>query len=147
MTLGVGDSAIVSVEVDECARRVHPIDSTKTLYHAYVYGYFFRREWYGWELDRVLPFGAGDGICDPSVPPHEHGLFPRLAHVESDVAPTLMNGDEVRSLLDHLYPDSLKKEGVGGRVVLWMQVNELGEVSETKIQMSSGSEVLDDRSR
>jgi len=142
-----GDSAIVSVEVDECSRRVHPIDSTKTHYHAYVYGYFFRREWYGWELDRVLPFGAGDGSCDPGVPPHEHGLFPRLAHVESDVAPRLMNGDEVRSLLGQLYPDSLKLKGVGGRVVLWVRVSESGTVIETKTQTPSGNDVLDEAAK
>ena len=62
---------------------------------------------------------------------------------ESDVPPMLVNGDEIRDLLQDLYPAALKEEGVGGRVVLWMNVDETGTVTETKIQESSGQDALD----
>lgn len=65
----VGDSAVVHVEVAICSRTAHLYDEGKTHYHVHEFGYFFKREWYGWELDKVLPFSIADGICDPSLPP------------------------------------------------------------------------------
>ena len=74
------------------------------------------------------------GIADAAEPEYS----------ESDVEPMLTNGDEVRDLLQELYPANLKDEGVGGRVVLWMHVDETGTVTESKIQESSGHDALDE---
>jgi TonB family protein len=63
---------------------------------------------------------------------------------ESDVPPALVNGDEVLELLQEHYPASLKAEGIGGRVVLWMRVDEIGTVAEARVQESSGYEALDE---
>lgn len=63
---------------------------------------------------------------------------------ETDAPPVLTNADEVRELLQDLYPTSLKEGGVGGRVVLWMHVDETGTVGETRVQTSSGHEALDE---
>lgn len=143
----IGDSAVVLVEVSICSKKPHWRDDKKTRFYVHGYGYSFKREWYGWELDNVLPVSAGDGICDPTGPPHEHGMLPRLTYVERDVEPVLVNGDEVRLLLERLYTDSLKHEGVGGRVLLWMQIGESGVVTDTKIRTSSGYPILDDAAR
>ena len=78
-----------------------------------------------------------------SAPPAEITETAEPEYSESDVAPVLVNGDEIRDLLQELYPAALKEEGVGGRVVLWMMVDETGTVTETKIQESSGQEALD----
>lgn len=143
----VGDSAVVLVEVDICSRKPQWRDSTKTQFYSHGYGYFFKREWYGWEIHNVLPAFAGDGSCDPGVAPHEHGMLPRLTYVERDVEPTLVNSEEVRSLLERFYADSLKQEGVGGRVLLWLQISEAGTVTDMKIRTSSGYDVLDEAAR
>lgn len=74
---------------------------------------------------------------EPAAPPYS----------ESDVPPALINGEEVLDLLQQLYPESLKREGTGGTVVLWMQVDESGAVTETRIQSPSGHEALDDAAR
>ena len=66
------------------------------------------------------------------------------AYSESDVPPALVNGDEVLDLLQEHYPASLKAEGIGGRVVLWMRVDEIGTVAEARVQESSGYEALDE---
>jgi len=55
-----------------------------------------------------------------------------------------ISADEVRDLLQELYPATLKDEGVGGRVVLWMRVDETGIVMESRVQESSGHEALDE---
>jgi protein TonB len=65
----------------------------------------------------------------------------------SDVPPMLTNADDVRDLLQEVYPATLKDEGVGGRVVLWMQVDETGTVTESRIQESSGHEALDEAAK
>ncbi len=143
----VGDSAVVHVEVSICSRQPDWREEGKTRFYGHEFGYFFRREWYGWELNEVLPFSVGDGSCDPSVAPHEHRMLPRLTYVERDVEPVLVNGDEIRSLFDQFYTDSLKREGVGGRVLLWMQIGESGVVTDTKIRTSSGYDILDDAAR
>jgi TonB family protein len=72
-----------------------------------------------------------------SVAPAEPAYF---AH---DVEPRLTNGNEVLGLLHGLYPESLKSEGVGGRVMLWLHVDESGAVTEMKIHTSSGQDELD----
>ena len=79
-----------------------------------------------------------------SAPPAETTEAAEPEYSESDVPPTLTNGAEVRDLLQELYPKALKDEGVGGRVVLWMKVDETGTVTETKIQETSGQETLDE---
>lgn len=63
---------------------------------------------------------------------------------ESDVQPMLTNADEVRELLQELYPAALKDEGIGGRVILWMLVDETGAVAESRIQETSGHDALDE---
>ena len=63
---------------------------------------------------------------------------------DSDVPPVLINADEVRDLLQEEYPANLKAEGVGGRVVLWLRVDQVGAVAESRVQESSGYEALDE---
>ena len=65
-------------------------------------------------------------------------------YVPVDVPPLLTNAEDIRDLLQELYPALLKEEGVGGRVMLWMWVDEAGTVTETRIQESSGHDALDE---
>jgi len=79
-----------------------------------------------------------------STPPAETPDAAEPEYSVTDVPPALVNGDEVFHLLQEHYPASLKAEGVGGRVVLWLLVDEIGTVAETRVQVSSGYESLDE---
>ena len=83
-------------------------------------------------------------VAAETAPPAQPDAAAEPEYSESDVPPMLANGDEVFVLLQDLYPTTLKEEGIGGRVVLWMHVDETGTVSESRIQTSSGHEVLDE---
>lgn len=60
-----------------------------------------------------------------------------------DVAPELQNAGEVSARLQELYPDSLEEAGIGGSVVLWLEVDERGRVKRSLLQESSGHDPLD----
>jgi TonB family protein len=87
----------------------------------------------------VMPEAAAE-----SAPSAETPDAAEPEYTESDVPPVLVNRDEVRDLLQRQYPASLKADGVGGRVVLWMRVDEIGTVAEARVQESSGYEALDE---
>ncbi len=59
------------------------------------------------------------------------------------VAPTLTNRDEVARALERDYPESLREEGVGGKVLVWFFIDENGKVEKSLIKQSSGREALD----
>ena len=80
----------------------------------------------------------------PAPPSDSVGEGSEMAYTERDVEPRLLNGHEVLGLLNRLYPETLKEEGVGGRVLLWIMVDESGNVTETKVQTSSGYPALDE---
>ena len=89
-----------------------------------------------------VPEGTGE-----TAPPAETTEAAAPPYSESDVPPALTNAEEVLDVLQQLYPESLKREGTGGTVVLWMQVDEEGSVTETRIQSPSGHEALDEAAR
>ncbi len=59
------------------------------------------------------------------------------------VAPRLRNREEVLALLREVYPRPLRAAGIGGTVLLWIYVNEEGDVRDTRVAESSGYEGLD----
>ena len=93
--------------------------------------------------DSRPPQGAteSDAARGDRVRSEAAGVAPRF--VPYDVTPELENGAEVENRLQELYPDSLEQAGVGGSVVLWLMVDERGEVQEGLLQASSGHAVLD----
>ena len=52
-------------------------------------------------------------------------------------------GREIRQLLERLYPPMLKEAGIGGRVLLWVFVDETGRAARSQIHTSSGYPALD----
>jgi len=85
---------------------------------------------------------ADEAVVPPL--PGEGAEDTEMASAERDTEPRLSNGHEVLAMLNRLYPETLKEEGVGGRVLLWMHVDESGNVTETKVQTSSGYPALDE---
>jgi protein TonB len=60
------------------------------------------------------------------------------------VAPVMQNGDQVARALAREYPQILKDAGVGGRVVVWIRLDEQGVVQDVQINTSSGQPALDE---
>ena len=77
------------------------------------------------------PTGQGVNISDqPTFTPYE-------------VQPELRNRSAFAQALERRYPAMLKDAGIGGRVVLWVFINESGAVQNTRIVESSGYDQLD----
>lgn len=69
------------------------------------------------------------------------------AFIPHDVPPRLVNGDEVRSFLRQFYPPVMKALGVQGRVLLWLYLDERGNVLEARVRRSSGHRAFDELAR
>ena len=59
------------------------------------------------------------------------------------VAPRLKNREEVLRLLRQVYPRPLQSAGIGGTVLLWIYVDEEGDVRDARVAESSGYDGLD----
>jgi TonB family protein len=77
-------------------------------------------------------------------PPKTGSPADRPSFIPYTVAPSLQNTKEVLSYLQRVYPSQLKMAGVGGAVVLWLYIDEDGQVLRTVVAESSGYEQLDD---
>ena len=60
------------------------------------------------------------------------------------VAPSIRNRQEVLDAMNAEYPPLLRDAGVGGTVVVWFFIDELGQVQEERISRSSGHRALDE---
>lgn len=60
------------------------------------------------------------------------------------VSPDLRNRDEVGRALEREYPPLLRDAGLGGRVNVWLFINEEGIVQNTRVNESSGHPSLDE---
>ncbi|WP_420449902.1 energy transducer TonB [Candidatus Palauibacter sp.] len=80
------------------------------------------------------PEAVASTALDPGGPPCEPW----------DEPPELLNPDDVGRWLERSYPPELRARGVGGLVVLRLQIGELGEVMAYEVSVSSGHEALDD---
>jgi protein TonB len=59
------------------------------------------------------------------------------------VAPRLRNREEVLALLRQVYPRALQDAGISGTVLLWIYVDENGDVQDIRVAESSGYNGLD----
>lgn len=81
-----------------------------------------------------------------NLPPPPSGGSPadRPSFIPYDTAPVMQNRGEVQALLQRYYPRNLKDAGIGGRVELWLYVDEQGGVEKSEVKTSSGNGLLDD---
>jgi TonB family protein len=78
------------------------------------------------------PTGSGVNVADqPTFTPFE-------------VRPTLRNTPAFTQALERRYPPMLKDAGIGGQTVLWVFINEQGQVQNARVEVSSGYPQLDD---
>ncbi len=77
------------------------------------------------------PTGQGVDVSEtPTFTPYE-------------VKPELRNRSEFGRLLERKYPPMLRDAGIGGTVVLWVFIDEGGNVKNTRVTEGSGYEQLD----
>jgi len=67
----------------------------------------------------------------------------RPTFIPYDVAPRLLNRDEVEKLVVRYYPPALRSAGIGGTVLVWAYVDESGRVTRTLVKASSGYQDMD----
>lgn len=93
----------------------------------------------------IAPTTFEENPVEHLAPPPERQVNVRDApvYIARDVEPRLRNGDEVRALLERLYPPILREAGIGGTVVLWVFVEPDGSAGTCQIHRSSGYEALD----
>jgi protein TonB len=60
------------------------------------------------------------------------------------VPPVMRNLDEVAAALEREYPPLLRDAGVGGRVEVWIRLDERGAVQDAQVNVSSGHPALDE---
>ena len=103
------------------------------------------------ELDEdvtIAPTTFESNPVENLPPPPESGSpSDRPSFIPYDTPPKLMNQGEVRQLLQRYYPQNLKDAGVGGTVVLWIYVNQQGEVEQAVVKGSSGHPALDEAAK
>ena len=60
------------------------------------------------------------------------------------VPPRLVNANDVQRALERNYPPLLRDAQIGGRVVLWLLIDENGRVMDAEVKESSGQSAFDD---
>jgi periplasmic protein TonB len=60
------------------------------------------------------------------------------------VRPELRNPDEIRRALEAAYPPLLRDAGIGGRVLVWVFINEDGVVEKALVKEGAGSPAFDE---
>ncbi len=68
-------------------------------------------------------------------------------YIPYDVEPRLLNGREAQRMLEREYPSLLKESGIGGEVIVWLHIDESGDVVESRVREepagTSGYDALD----
>jgi len=84
-------------------------------------------------------------VSDLPPPPTGTGvtLSDEPAFVPMEVRPQLRNSNAVAQQLQRRYPTMLKDAGITGTTLLWVQIDERGEVLQTRVQETSGYDQLD----
>lgn len=97
-------------------------------------------------LDKDETIAPTDWIDDVLLPPPPTAARPddRPSFIPHDVAPKLKNVSEIQTLLQRSYPAQLREAGVEGTVVLWIYVDEAGQVQRPRVKTSSGHAPMDD---
>ena len=80
-------------------------------------------------------------------PPATANVADRPSFIPYTQAPELRNKEQVLSFLKSTYPAMLKQAGVGGTVLLWLYIDEEGQVQRTVLAESSGYEQLDEAAK
>jgi len=91
----------------------------------------------------IAPTTFASNPVENLAPPTNVDPSDRPSFIPYTVAPALRNKEEVLSYLTRAYPSILKRAGIGGAVVLWLYIDEQGQVQRSVVAESSGNDQLD----
>ena len=91
------------------------------------------------QLERAEAPAAQEAAMDAAEIPADNP-----DEVPPTVPPVLTNASDVARMLETVYPEQLRKDGVGGTVGLWIFVDETGRVGDAEVRESSGYTELDE---
>lgn len=86
--------------------------------------------------------GRASGNPDREVTVEDIDAAPRFTPYT--VAPQIRNRADVERAMQRFYPPLLRDAGIGGTVLVWILIDEQGNVVRTQVQRSSGHDGLDD---
>lgn len=86
--------------------------------------------------------GRADGDSTITITAEDIAAAPRFTPYT--VAPELKNRNAVARALERQYPPLLRDAGIGGSVLVWIFIDEQGDVLRTQVKESSGYEALDE---
>ena len=96
----------------------------------------------------VDPTPTADEVPTTQVaPPPPDDPSERPSFIPYDTPPRLTNGSEIGQALRDEYPSALREAGIGGRVELWLYVDDEGSVVKSQVKTSSGKPALDRAAR
>ena len=84
---------------------------------------------------------AVEGALEQGAPAPAFGGAPTF--IPYDEAPVLLNREDVRHSLALHYPQALRLAGTGGTVLLWLLVDENGELMSARVKRPSGQPAYD----
>lgn len=84
-------------------------------------------------IDNLPPPPTGSGV-DISAEP---------AYTPYEVKPEPRNRAQIQRDIERNYPSTLRDAGIGGRVVVWLYIDEQGHVQNTRVHTSSGYPQMD----
>lgn len=93
------------------------------------------------ELDNTDPQAAHVDAPDAGT---QDGSANRPSFIPYDTPPTLQNPSDVQEALEQRYPTDLRDADVGGRMEIWLYVDETGRVANQELKTSSGNPRLDE---
>lgn len=81
-----------------------------------------------------------------NLPPPPAGVSAadRPSFIPYDTPPVMTNRSAVTKSIERQYPRTLKDAGIGGRVELWLYIDEQGRVEKSEVKTSSGNGLLDE---
>lgn len=86
---------------------------------------------------------VGDLPPPPEVTEEDTDISARPTFTPFTVAPEILNRDEIVDAMLDRYPSLLKSAGIGGLIRVFFFIDENGTVQDTRIDSSSGYELLD----
>ncbi len=99
------------------------------------------------DITIALTTFADNPVDDLPPPPTDDGvtnLASNPVFTPMTVRPELRNRAEVIAALMREYPAILRDAGVGGQVMVWFFISEIGQVLDSRIEKSSGHTQLDE---